>query len=134
MYYNYNLQNYFCQLIKTFWSFGSYQVRYYREIEGLNFLINFTYCLTKILPLIDMNFSALAPQETSAHKYALYRIILEEQIFDALSPVPKSTKNKRPIIKVLFSMPLKKTNRNLFFVNWCINHILINNPHIVFYL
>ncbi len=107
------IETYFYE-IKTFWSFGSYQVRSYEEIEGVNFLINFTYGLVKILPLIDSRFSALMPQGTSARKNALSRVILEEQIFHTLGSESQNAKNKRPNIRVLFSMPLKKRIENYF--------------------
>lgn len=73
----------------------------------MNFLINFTYGLVKILPLIDNRFSALMPQGTSARKNALSRVILEEQIFHTLGSKSQNAKNKRPNIRVLFRMPLK---------------------------
>ncbi|MGO5436250.1 IS701 family transposase [Enterococcus cecorum] len=100
------IETYFYE-IKTFWSFGSYQVRSYEEIERMNFLINFTYGLIKILPLIDSRFSALMPQGTSARKNSLSRVILEEQIFHTLGAESQNAKNKRPNIRVLFRMPLK---------------------------
>ena len=107
------IETYFYE-IKTFWSFGSYQVRSYEEIEGLNFLINFTYGLVKILPLIDSRFSELMSQGTSACKNALSRIILEEQIFHTFGAEFQNDKNKRPNIRVLFRMPLKKRIENYF--------------------
>lgn len=80
----------------------------------MNFLINFTYGLVKILPLIDRRFSALMTQGTSARKNALSRVILEEQIFHTLGSESQNVKNKRPNIRVLFSMPLKKRIENYF--------------------
>lgn len=73
----------------------------------MNFLINFTYGLVKILPLIDSRFSALMPQGTSARKKSLSRVILEEQIFHTLGAESQNAKNKRPNIRALFRMSLK---------------------------
>ncbi|ETA74992.1 transposase [Ligilactobacillus equi] len=61
------IETYFYEL-KQFWSFRKYQVRSHQEVDGLNFLINFAYILTKILPIIDYDFSALKAQGTSARK------------------------------------------------------------------
>lgn len=98
------IETYFYE-IKTFWSFGSYQVRSYEEIEGMNFLINFTYGLVKILPLIDSRFSALMSQGTSARKNALSHVILEEQIFHTLGSESQNVKINAQISRSYFACP-----------------------------
>ncbi|WP_330768410.1 histidine kinase [Ligilactobacillus equi] len=100
------IETYFYEL-KQFWSFGKYQVRSHQEVDNLNFLINPAYVLTKILPIIDSDFSALKAQGISARKNALSHVILEEQIFDSLTSEPQIAKNKPSIWKVLFYLPLK---------------------------
>lgn len=101
-----SIETYFYEL-KKFWSFGSYQVRSQREIEGLNFVTTFTYILTRILPVVDKDFAVLSSEGTSTRKNALGRIILEEQIFDSLALEPKMAKNKRSNMWAIFLVPLK---------------------------
>lgn len=107
-YYNqrWSIETYFYEL-KKFWSFGSYQVRSRKEIEGLNFVTTFAYSLTKILPFVDKDFAILSSEGTSARKHALGRVMLEKQIFVSLTSEPKITTNKKLNLWAIFRIPLK---------------------------